>query len=167
MPHTTQTDVPWLPKPNTVTTHRSTTLPDVSLITTAFVVAVAEGKLLLVHIDGRGWSIPGGHLERGETPEEAARREVFEEAGAEVGDLALIGYQHLQCFGEKPDKYFYPFPESYQVFYAAPLLNAAALTHGFESKGAKLFTPAQFLHLREGEHHKMFVEAVTTLLGDG
>ena len=31
------------------------------------------------------WSIPGGHSEFGESPQEAARREVFEETGIEVG----------------------------------------------------------------------------------
>ena len=28
------------------------------------------------------WEIPGGHIEPGESPEEAARRELFEETGA-------------------------------------------------------------------------------------
>lgn len=36
------------------------------------------------------WSIPGGKQEWGETLKEAAVREVFEETGLKVGDLALI-----------------------------------------------------------------------------
>lgn len=32
----------------------------------------------------RGWDIPGGHLEAGETPEEAFKRELYEESGCEL-----------------------------------------------------------------------------------
>lgn len=42
----------------------------------------AHGRLLLGrrHDNGR-WSLPGGHADEGELPEEAARRELFEETG--------------------------------------------------------------------------------------
>ncbi len=39
-----------------------------------------EGRVLLAQRrDGQGWSVPGGHIEAGEMPEQAARRELKEE----------------------------------------------------------------------------------------
>jgi 8-oxo-dGTP pyrophosphatase MutT (NUDIX family) len=49
---------------------------------------------LIARRDRRGrllWSLPKGHLEEGETPEEAAVREVFEETGIRGSILAGLG----------------------------------------------------------------------------
>ncbi|HOB43536.1 MAG: NUDIX domain-containing protein [Bacillota bacterium] len=52
------------------------------------VVPVTDGELLLVrNVRRAGWEFPGGQIEQGESPEEAARRELLEEAGALVDDL--------------------------------------------------------------------------------
>lgn len=52
------------------------------------VVVNAEGRVLLVSQHGTSWSLPKGHLEEGETPLEAARREIHEESG--VSRLELV-----------------------------------------------------------------------------
>lgn len=58
----------------------------------ARVILVREGRVLLVrHSYRAGWFLPGGGVDKGETLEEAARREAEEEAGALVAELRLLG----------------------------------------------------------------------------
>ncbi|WP_119066782.1 NUDIX hydrolase [Rubrobacter indicoceani] len=52
---------------------------------TVAVFVVHEGKVLLHHHRKLGmWLPPGGHIEENELPDDAALREVYEEAGVEV-----------------------------------------------------------------------------------
>jgi ADP-ribose pyrophosphatase YjhB (NUDIX family) len=45
------------------------------------VILNPDGLVLLVSQHGTSWSLPKGHLEEGESPLEAARREIHEETG--------------------------------------------------------------------------------------
>jgi 8-oxo-dGTP diphosphatase len=62
----------------------------------AAAVIVRDGRVLMVHErsrrsgGGEWWTLPGGGLEPGETPEEAVRREVFEETGLVVSDAKYV-----------------------------------------------------------------------------
>ena len=60
------------------------------------------GRILLIHRgDGRGWSLPGGIMEPGESVVEALIREVWEETGLKVEPVRLTGvysdpeYMHI------------------------------------------------------------------------
>jgi 8-oxo-dGTP diphosphatase len=72
-----------------------------------------HGEILLLKRAGGemtgAWYIPGGAVDAGETVEEAARRELFEESGlAPDGPLTCVGVSHMRAYGL----------ESLQVLYA-------------------------------------------------
>lgn len=62
---------------------------------TAYAVAFDGDRFLMVRNPRRGgWEMPGGHVEEGETPAEAAVREFREESGYSIEVVAVrdIGY---------------------------------------------------------------------------
>ena len=61
------------------------------------VMIIQEGKVLLVrHTYLDGWFMPGGGVKRGETLDQAARREAHEEVGAQLNEISLLGaYSHF------------------------------------------------------------------------
>ncbi|MCZ8158838.1 MAG: NUDIX hydrolase [Rhizobiaceae bacterium] len=63
-------------------------------LSAAAVVVNGHNEILLVRSPRRGWEVPGGQVERGETPHQAAVREVLEESGIEVAILGFSGVFH-------------------------------------------------------------------------
>lgn len=61
-------------------------------IPAALVFPFYGDRVALADIVTRGWCIPGGHLEPGETAEEAIHREAYEEAGVTLNQVFPIGY---------------------------------------------------------------------------
>ncbi|MEQ1754321.1 MAG: NUDIX hydrolase [Micropepsaceae bacterium] len=61
------------------------------VVSAAVVATDNDGRVLLVRSPRRGWEMPGGQVELGESLEVAAIREVKEESGIDVGDLQLCG----------------------------------------------------------------------------
>src|SRR6516225_8661656 len=94
-------NIAWLPKPNESQIVLSSLLPERKLVATALALAFAGDRLLMTNLVSRGWDIPGGHVEFGEHPDETVRREVYEETGATLESLHLLGYQRLRLLGPK------------------------------------------------------------------
>jgi ADP-ribose pyrophosphatase YjhB (NUDIX family) len=65
-------------------------MAEVSLV----MVYNSSGELLLGHrIEDDSWTLPGGHIEDGESPEDAARRETKEECGVDLVSLSFLTKQ--------------------------------------------------------------------------
>ena len=93
---------------------------DVAAYDVALVLLVdPSGAILMQHRDGNApvspyqWSLPGGSIEPGETPEQAARRELREETGLTAGEL------HLLWSGPRPHEEGFPHTVTVYVFRGA------------------------------------------------
>ena len=79
---------------------------DKSLYTRVVAVCRYNGKWVYVRQKGKtSWEIPGGHIEEGETWQEAIKRELYEETGAVEFDIEpicvySISKYALLCFAE-------------------------------------------------------------------
>ncbi|BCW95383.1 MAG: NUDIX hydrolase [Fimbriimonadales bacterium] len=72
-----------------------------------YVVALISdgaGRYLLAHIRERGYCAPSGRIEPNESPDAAARREAYEESGAVLQSIHLIGHYLLEpCSLNEPE----------------------------------------------------------------
>jgi len=136
----TRKDIPWCPTPNTVSLKLIDELPDMELISSAYVFAFDENKKLLLADLNRGWDIPGGHMDPGETPEDTARRETREETGVDVGALMLFGCMSITIDAQKPETYKYPHPTSIMPYYFTTEIVLGEFTEDEDSFGRGFFS---------------------------
>ncbi len=88
------------------------------------VLLIKRNQVLLQRRKDNGlWGLPGGSLEPGESLEEAARREVWEETGLSIGQLSLF-----QVYSGKEQ--FYQYPNGDQIYDVC----SAYLTRDFQGE---------------------------------
>jgi 8-oxo-dGTP diphosphatase len=90
-------------------------VPSDDLISNVTVVPFIGDKCVLIFTKEWGWMIPGGTLEPAETYQQAARRELIEEAGAQLLDFNLIFAIRHESRLITPYRQHLPFPVFYRL----------------------------------------------------
>jgi NADH pyrophosphatase NudC (nudix superfamily) len=86
----------WEGRPVTFTWHGNSFVPPRELTFQASGLCFTDdSKIVLVTPDRKSWQLIGGHPETNETIESAFIREVYEEACAEVAEIAYLGSQEI------------------------------------------------------------------------
>ena len=97
-----------------------------------------EGKFLLSrHKQRTTWEFQGGHIERGETPLQAAKRELFEECGVvftaeiqKLGPLPESEMAETRLFESLPEQMTYPAITAAIMAYWGKNIQPHGLTQG-------------------------------------
>ncbi|MFM0248477.1 NUDIX hydrolase [Paraburkholderia sediminicola] len=98
-----------------------------------------EGQLLLVQesVDAL-WTLPGGWCDIGESPADAACREVREEAGLEVEPVRLLALFDKHKHPHPPQ-----LPHAYKAFFQCTVIGGSLIQSSAETSGAGYFGLAQ------------------------
>ncbi|MBP1934614.1 8-oxo-dGTP diphosphatase [Ammoniphilus resinae] len=79
----------------------------------------------------RGWELPGGKVEAGETIYQAAIREVWEETGAKIAELEHVGEYRVRAKSQE---------QFCKAIMFAKVLRLDKRPEGFETTDSSLFT---------------------------
>src|SRR5680860_283144 len=100
--------------------HLSKEMPPRHLCSAVFCIAMYQDRIILTR-NHRVWEFLGGHIEKGETVEDALHREAMEEGGFTIDKCHLFGHRKFTAKenikGERG--IYYPFPISYNPHYVA------------------------------------------------
>ena len=151
-------NISWLSNPNQGRLYITDELPAKELWGTAFGFVFSKDKILLIRLKKRGWDIPGGKIDPGESPAQTVVREVQEEASARVRVEELIGIQELELFGTRPDGMLWPHPVSTQIFFLCQLETLEPFHKNIESSERGFFSPQEALLVPTMVNHEELYE---------
>jgi 8-oxo-dGDP phosphatase len=112
------------------------------------VVIEKDGKIILVQESKPPacglWNTPAGHIEKGETPLEGAKREVKEETGLDIEITDLLGVYIGKSL-------FYPNRITAKITFRGSVVGGGIQFKKDEILDAKWFTPSEILAMKDSE----------------
>jgi ADP-ribose pyrophosphatase YjhB (NUDIX family) len=140
---------------------------DVGYVTPKLDVRLAlfrEERVLLVRESSDGkWALPGGYIDVGDTPAEAAAREAAEEAGVEARVVRLAGIYDRRLVPDAPPHLFHILT----LVFAGELRDPRAEPRaGSEATEATFWPLAELPELSRGRTQPRYIEAALRILRD-
>lgn len=163
----TQKDIYWLPKvlEPEIETYLSDELPPLELCASVQAFVFKDGAFLQTDLregerDIRRLDIPGGHMDPGETPEEAVVRETFEETGVHVDNPRLVAYKKIVANGPKPEEYKYLYPISHMLFYVCDFVEETDFDGNDDTHGRVWLQAGEYEKSEWGLNEKALINEV-------
>jgi 8-oxo-dGTP diphosphatase len=122
-----------------------------------------EGQVLVCDISGRGLTIPGGHLNAGESAANCLTREASEEACVELANLKLLGFIEADHRANKEFDGRYPL-RSVQAIYRADVSAVREFDSRHESVDRQFVATGE-LRSHHHEWNAVLEEALKTKAG--
>ncbi len=130
---------------NTIISFEATEyLPATELTSIAGGFVFHKDQLVLANVPGRGWEIIGGRIDVGESPEDTFRREAYQQVGATLSHVKMIGLVRIEHTGPEPPNCPYPFPVGYGVNFIGIVESLDPFIGGKDSLGRSLISPDGF-----------------------
>lgn len=141
-------------------------LEDDEKVTSVHGVCFDEDQVLLVKVENRGYTFPGGHVEEGETPAEAFHREAMEE-GSVRGEIEYLGAIEVS---HEENPHFHPngkYPKvGYQLFYKMDITDRLPFSRDHETSARIWVEPSEIPYVIE-DHDLSLVILDEALKGKG
>lgn len=136
-------------------------------VTSCMVIAVHNRSHVVISRPERGWGLPGGHVEKDETPQEAVVRELHEEAAVIIDPktLRVVGGWRAKKIRKTEANSKYP-DEAFQLLFIAEVVTVDEFAPEHEALERKLVPTEEVLAYCTGPNFRPIFEYVVQAYSD-
>lgn len=139
---------------------------DESKATAVFAIVENKGKIVLTKTKRNEWEPLGGHIEEGESIEDAMKRECLEEGGVKITNYIRIGFSealNTEDILDDDGNIKYPKGSTYIPLYVASSEEKTYKPTGIEVEKAGFFSPSEVEKMKRNSNIETFLLGIKYL----